>query len=182
MKIVCGMLALATLVGCGAEQPNSETKDITNIEAVVKNVSRKGDITIKVNGKPVKHFDFHPRTNKVSATISLTEGTNSIIIDVRNASAKASAKANIPAIGLTIAPPADSTKILPTIGPVHEKETIARVSAIRKIPIMPPRSLPLLSAVLHEEGSVISNMPKKESANTKMSANNAILNPGLTDN
>ena len=58
--------------------------------------------------------------------------------------AKGSAKANpkpvIPALNC-IAPPSEVKEPAnkePKIGPVQEKEIIARVSAIKKIPIMPP--------------------------------------------
>jgi hypothetical protein len=48
------------------------------------------------------------------------------------------------------------------IGPVHEKETTTKVSAIKKIPIKLP-VLALLSALFpHELGRDISNAPKNE--------------------
>ena len=37
-------------------------------------------------------------------------------------------------MGLSTAPPADCTKIEPTIGPVQEKLTNTMVNAIKKIP------------------------------------------------
>ena len=52
-----------------------------------------------------------------------------------NGSAKANPKPNMATIGRTGEPPlALSTITFPTIGPVQEKETIAKVSAIKKIP------------------------------------------------
>src|SRR5690606_30193263 len=52
--------------------------------------------------------------------------------------ANASEKPNIPISGAK--PPFDaaSTKIVPTIGPVHENDTTARANAIKKIPTIPP--------------------------------------------
>src|SRR5436190_22757427 len=57
-----------------------------------------------------------------------------------NGIAKAAEKPNIPMIGFTNSPPADETKMLPTSGPVHEKETNTRVKAIKKTPDNPPYS------------------------------------------
>src|SRR6185369_13633100 len=53
----------------------------------------------------------------------------------------------------------------PRIGPVHEKETIARVNAIKKIPATsrPDRALALFAS---PPGNLISKYPKKEIANT----------------
>ena len=55
-----------------------------------------------------------------------------------NGMAKAVEKASIPSIGLRTSPPADSTKMVPTIGPVQLKEIKTKVNAIKKIPIGPP--------------------------------------------
>src|SRR5690554_1394738 len=55
-------------------------------------------------------------------------------------SAKATPKPPIPAVSC-IAPPSavrEPAKSEPRIGPVHEKETIAKVNAIKKTPIIPP--------------------------------------------
>ena len=53
----------------------------------------------------------------------------------------------------------------PRMGPVHEKETIASVNAIKNIPTTsrPERALALLTKLL---GKVISKYPKNEMANT----------------
>jgi len=57
---------------------------------------------------------------------------------------KGSAMANEnPSILMTGAVPpcaAAATRAVPTIGPVHENETIASANAIKKIPISPPLS------------------------------------------
>ena len=57
-----------------------------------------------------------------------------------NGKANANEKPNIPIIGAIPPLEAASTKSVPTIGPVHENETIASANAINKIPIIPPRS------------------------------------------
>src|SRR5678815_3152051 len=61
------------------------------------------------------------------------------------------------------------------IGPVHEKETTTSVSAIKKMPaneLMPA----FLSALFaQEEGSVISNAPKKEAPNRTNTPKNTRL-------
>ena len=89
-----------------------------------------------------------------------------------NGNANAKENPNIPTngcIGMTPnkapAPDADCTKRLPIIGPVQEKETIAKVNAIKKMPIKPPRSAALSDLLAHELGKVISKTPKKEMAN-----------------
>ena len=55
-----------------------------------------------------------------------------------------------------------STNSGPTIGPVQEKDTMASVSAIKKMP--PKLPTPALESVLlvHDEGSVISKAPRNE--------------------
>ena len=62
-----------------------------------------------------------------------------------------------------------------TIGPVHEKETSTRVSAIKNTPTRPPLSL--FSSVLFtiQLGIVISNAPKKLAANTIKMIKNRIF-------
>ncbi len=70
-------------------------KHKTTVEAIVENVKGKNDISIKLNGKLLRSFDFNPRTNKVTATITLTKGNNSLQIEGRNASGKASASSSI---------------------------------------------------------------------------------------
>jgi len=83
-----------------------------------------------------------------------------------NGKAKASEKPNIPTIGFRIMPPADSTRIAPTIGPVQLKETSTSVSAIKKAPPAPPL-LTLSSLLLIQlEGKIISKAPKNEKAKT----------------
>src|SRR3989339_1476238 len=79
-------------------------------------------------------------------------------------SAKASAKPNIPMMGIRISPPAEATSIAPTIGPVQEKDTRTNVNAMKKGPVKPPLSTCLSDFVTSQLGSVISNNPKNEAA------------------
>ena len=97
--------------------------------------------------------------------------------------AKAMAKPNMPMVGARILPDVDtSTNRKPIIGPVQEKETKARVKAIRKMLNKPVVDSALLStALLHEEGSVISNAPKKLAANTNSIRKKKILKTALVD-
>ena len=68
------------------------------------------------------------------------------------------------------------------IGPVQEKETSDRVNAIRKMLSNPVVCSALLStALLHLEGRVISNAPKKDAANTISIRQNRILKIALVD-
>ena len=54
--------------------------------------------------------------------------------------AKATPKPIIPIVGLNTSPLAASTSRAPTIGPVHEKETITVVSPIKNAASIPPLS------------------------------------------
>tara|TARA_B100001057_G_C22668375_1_gene878801 strand:- start:3 stop:311 length:309 start_codon:yes stop_codon:yes gene_type:complete len=55
----------------------------------------------------------------------------------------------------------------PKIGPVQEKETIARVSAMKNIPTIPPVDSLFVEDAAHEDGKVKSKKPKNEKANNK---------------
>ena len=57
-----------------------------------------------------------------------------------NGKARAKEKPNIPTKGAIPPLEAASTNNVPTIGPVQEKETIAKANAIKSIPIIPPLS------------------------------------------
>ena len=60
----------------------STTKDNTVVKATIKNVTRKQDITLRVNGKTSSNFSFSG-TN-LSASIKLNEGKNTISITAKN--------------------------------------------------------------------------------------------------
>ena len=104
-----------------------------------------------------------------------------VYIHTNNANGKAIAKEkpNIPIIGAM--PPFDaaSTNNVPTIGPVHEKDTIANANAIKKIPISPPRFACVSTLLAHELGSIISKAPKKDTAKVTKSKKNMMLNHTL---
>ena len=68
------------------------------------------------------------------------------------------------------------------MGPVQEKETNTKVKAIRKILSIPLVVLALLSMALdQEEGNVISNAPKKETANKTSNAKKKRLKKALVE-
>ena len=91
----------------------------------------------------------------------------------------ANEKPNIPIIGAIPPSEAACTNKVPTIGPVQEKDTIAKANAIKKIPIKPLRSAWASTLVLHELGKVISKAPKNEMANTTNIKKNMRLNQKL---
>ena len=64
---------------------------------------------------------------------------------------------------------AASTRSVPTIEYGHEKETNAKVNAIKKIPINPPLFDAESALFIQELGSVISNAPIKDTAKTTKS-------------
>ena len=74
-----------------------------------------------------------------------------------NGKAKAKPKPLIPSVNC-MAPPSVVSELPnkePKIGPVHEKDTIANVNAMKNIPIAPPTLLALLSkALLQDAGKV----------------------------
>ena len=86
--------------------------------------------------------------------------------DRQHTNGKATAKENpsIPIIGRNTDPRAASTKTVPTMGAVQEKETNTKVKAIKNAPIYPPLSACLSDLLTSQEGSTISNAPKKEAA------------------
>ena len=71
-------------------------------------------------------------------------------------------KPNIPIIGPKYPPEDASTNRVPTIGPVHENDTNARVNAIKKIPISPPLSEALSLLFTQDAGSCNSKAPRKD--------------------
>ncbi len=82
--------------------------------------------------------------------------------------ASASAKPNIPMAGETkLLVAAASTSSVPMMGPVHEKDTSTSVKAMKKRESRPVVESTFSSILLvHLEGSVSSNPPRKEMANT----------------
>ena len=79
--------------------------------------------------------------------------------------ANAIENANMVTIGVQNSPCVDLMRTEPTIGPVQENDTSTRVSAMKKIPARPPLSEFWSLLLTNDEGSVISNAPKKEAAN-----------------
>jgi hypothetical protein len=74
------------------------------------------------------------------------------------------------------------TNKVPSIGPVHEKETNTRVKDIKKVDINPFEAFDLESVLLtHELGKVISNNPKSERAKTIKIIKNKKFKTGLVD-
>ena len=97
--------------------------------------------------------------------------------------ARAMAKPSMPMAGPSQLPEVVvSTSSSPMMGPVHEKLTSVRVKAMRKMESRPLVSDALLSTLLvHDEGSVSSNHPKNERANTTSSAQKMRLNTALVE-
>ena len=100
-----------------------------------------------------------------------------------NGTAKATAKPSMPIVGATMSPDEDTaTRRNPMIGPVHEKLTSDSVNAMRKMLMKPLVSSDFWSILLlHYDGSVISNAPKNDAANTTSSRQNRMLNIALVD-
>ena len=68
------------------------------------------------------------------------------------------------------------------IGPVHENETSVSVNAMRKM-LSNPAVLSALEStlLLHDDGSVISNAPKNDAANTTSNRKKKMLKMALVE-
>ena len=91
--------------------------------------------------------------------------------------ASAAPKPPIPAVNCQALPLADKAFTIkePRMIPVQEKETTVNVNAIKKMP-------PLLAVVLAmEEGSFISNKPKKDNAKKIKTAKKNTFTNGLVE-
>ena len=100
-----------------------------------------------------------------------------------NGRARAMAKPAMPTAGPVMLPDVlTSTSRKPMIGPVQENETSVSVNAMRNMLSSPLVDEALLSTLfVHEEGSVSSNHPKKDRANTTSSRQKKMLNTALVD-
>ena len=76
---------------------------------------------------------------------------------------------------------AAATRAVPTMGPVHEKETMARARAMKKMPSSPPRSAWESTLVPQELGRVISKAPRNEMAKITSRAKKIRLNHTLVE-
>ena len=99
-----------------------------------------------------------------------------------NGKASAREKPSMPTTGATPPFEAATTSKSPTIMPVHENDTMAKASAINKMPTMPPRSACRSTLLAHEFGSTISNAPRNEIAKITSNTKKIILNQTLVDN
>jgi hypothetical protein len=95
----------------------------------------------------------------------------------------ATAKPNMPIAGARIEPLADTcTSNVPMMGPVHENETKANVKAIKRILRKPAVESAFESNLVdHEEGNVISNAPKNETAKRTSNPKKIKLKMALVD-
>jgi hypothetical protein len=89
--------------------------------------------------------------------------------------AKAIPKPAIPIVGRNTSPDAASTSNAPTMGPVHENDTITVVSPIKNDAIIPPLSAFESAAETHLLGKTISNAPKNEAAKVIKRAKNIMF-------
>ena len=98
-------------------------------------------------------------------------------------SASATANPNIPSAGASQLPlVVVSTSNRPMMGAVHENDTNTRVKAMKKMLMRPLVFEALVSTLLAQlSGSLISNHPKKERANTTSNRNRKMLNTAFVD-
>src|SRR5690606_38332305 len=99
-----------------------------------------------------------------------------------NGKARARENPNIPTNGPEVPQTyAASTRRVPMIGPVQDKDTSASVKAIKKIPINPPRSEYLSTIMRKDLSRVISNAPKNEMAKNTSNKKKPTLNQTLVN-
>jgi hypothetical protein len=95
---------------------NNSTREIerTELTATVKNVDRKSDILISLNGKSI---DFTYNRDQVKATLVLNKGKNQIRVTAKNSDGQDEANVTVillekqPAPTVKISRPADNTKV-----------------------------------------------------------------------
>ncbi len=126
-------------------KPQCSTKSALDKNLNAKATSIKPSTTFTVfNQPPLRGRELSQLGNKANKA---------------NGSARANPKPPIPNVNC-IAPPSllrEPPKSEPKIGPVQEKETMAKVRAIKNMPTIPPILVALLSILaLHDWGSVIS--------------------------
>jgi hypothetical protein len=92
-----------------------------------------------------------------------------------NGNAKAIPNPAIPIVGRNTSPAAASTSKAPTMGPVHENDTITVVNPIKNRANIPPLSTFESAFETHFSGKTISNAPKNEAAKTIKRVKNIIL-------
>jgi len=81
----------------------------TNLNARVKKVNKKSDITVKVNGSTLSSFSFSPVSGVVTASINLKNGNNTITVfgknndgtDEASVKVKYNAPNNLPTVDIT---------------------------------------------------------------------------------
>ena len=68
--------------------PNRQNSTVSNsrqnIRATVRNIDRKDQITMYLNGQRTTNFSFNNRSRSIEANVNLREGENEVAIEVRN--------------------------------------------------------------------------------------------------
>jgi large repetitive protein len=68
--------------------PTTVNSSTANIDAIVRNVDGKNNITFTVNGKSVSNFSYNANSDAFEANINLIEGANTIKIEGSNSAGK----------------------------------------------------------------------------------------------
>ncbi|HHS95925.1 MAG TPA: hypothetical protein ENJ45_04980, partial [Phaeodactylibacter sp.] len=55
-----------------------------NLKATAKEIESKNQISLSLNGRRIHRFDFRPRTGRINANLTLTEGINTIVLKASN--------------------------------------------------------------------------------------------------
>ena len=150
--------------------PQCSTKSALDKNLKAKANSKKPKITLVVfNHPPDLGKEFNQLGNSANKA---------------NGNAKAKPKPAIPIVSCIAVSPAEFIEPAnkePKIGPVQEKETMAKVNAIKKIPKIPPTLEAESILFPHELGSVISKYPKNEKAKKTKIAKKKTFNHALVE-
>ncbi|HFB99282.1 MAG TPA: hypothetical protein ENJ53_00620 [Phaeodactylibacter sp.] len=88
---------------------STSTKNTVNLNARIKNVTRKNDIRVKLNGSTISSFSFSPVSGVVTAQLNLKNGNNTISVfgknndgtDEKSVKVKYNAPNNPPTVDIT---------------------------------------------------------------------------------
>ena len=72
-----------------SKESSSAKKTNFNIEVMLQNVASSSDITLKLNGKKILKFKYNKNTKFLTANLNLKPGNNTIFVEGRNKSGKA---------------------------------------------------------------------------------------------
>ena len=77
------------------QSPGQPVSDKATLRAETTGISRKADITLRLNGQRTTDFDFNSSTGRITAIFKLSSGRNSVSVRVENCAGADSADRNL---------------------------------------------------------------------------------------